>query len=136
RGMLQRVALCQALIHEPDFLFLDEPASGLDPNGVLLVRDIIEEQKRRGVMVLLNSHQLAEVEKVCDRALFLRGGVIARTEALRHADRSIVAIRMIAGSYDAGTVVQITDSSPQNNIVIVSRATEAEIADVIRQLVL
>src|ERR1051325_7214776 len=52
RGMLQRIALCQALIHEPDFLFLDEPASGLDPNGVLLVRDLIAAQKRRGAMVL------------------------------------------------------------------------------------
>src|SRR5436190_11309098 len=70
RGMLQRIALCQALIHEPDFIFLVEPWSGLDPNAVLLVRNIITEQRARGAMVLLNSHQLAEVEKVCDRVLF------------------------------------------------------------------
>src|SRR5207253_10517014 len=84
RGMLQRAAICQALVHEPDFLFLDEPASGLDPNGVLLVRDLIAEQKSRGAMVLLNSHQLSEVEKVCDRVLYLHGGVVARAETLRH----------------------------------------------------
>src|SRR4029077_20698679 len=71
RGMLQRIALCQALIHEPQFLYLDKPASGLEPNGVLLVRDLIAEQKQRGAAVLLNSHQLSEVEKVCDRVLFL-----------------------------------------------------------------
>ena len=70
RGMLQRIGMCQALMREPDFLFLDEPTSGLDPNGVFLVRDLIAEQKQRGAAVLLNSHQLAEVEKVCDRVLF------------------------------------------------------------------
>jgi ABC-2 type transport system ATP-binding protein len=136
RGMLQRIALCQALIHEPDFLFLDEPGSGLDPSGVLLVRDLIEEQKRRGAVVLLNSHQLAEVEKVCDRALFLRDGVIAREETLRHSGRSVVAIRMMPGSCDADTVRRITGADAQNDIVVVSRSGEGEIADVIRQLVL
>jgi len=81
RGMLQRIALCQALIHEPDFIFLDEPASGLDPNGVLLVRDLITAQRQRGAAVLLNSHQLSEIEKICDRVLFLRDGVIARVRS-------------------------------------------------------
>src|SRR5205085_9104478 len=103
RGMLQRIALCQALIHEPDFLFLDEPASGLDPNGVLLVRDLIAEQKKRGAMVLLNSHQLSEVEKVCDRVLFLRGGVVARAETLRQAGRIVMAVRLLPGSYEPET---------------------------------
>ncbi|HEU4522164.1 MAG TPA: ABC transporter ATP-binding protein, partial [Thermoanaerobaculia bacterium] len=95
RGMLQRIGMCQALIHEPEFLFLDEPTSGLDPNGVLLVRDLIREQKARGAAVLLNSHQLSEVEKICDRVLFLSGGVIARAETLRHTDRIVVAIRLL-----------------------------------------
>ena len=81
--MLQRIGMAQALMLDPDFLFLDEPTSGLDPNGVFLVRDLIAEEKARGAAVLLNSHQLAEVEKVCDRVLFLKDGVIARDEALR-----------------------------------------------------
>jgi ABC-2 type transport system ATP-binding protein len=135
RGMLQRVALCQALIHEPDFLFLDEPASGLDPNGVLLVRDLITEEKRRGAAVLLNSHQLAEVEKVCDRVVFLHGGVIARAETLRHTDRLEMAIRFLAGSFDANAVARIAGRAPAGDVVVVSRATEAEIAEVVRQLV-
>ena len=134
RGMLQRIALCQALIHEPDFLFLDEPASGLDPNGVLLVRDLIAEQKQRGAAVLLNSHQLAEVEKVCDRVLFLQNGTIARQETLRHADRFVIAIRLIAGSYDPRAVQQIAGSEPKNDIVIVSAADEAAVASIVRQL--
>lgn len=135
RGMLQRIALCQALIHEPDYLFLDEPASGLDPNGVLLVRDLIAEQKSRGAMVLLNSHQLAEVEKVCDRVLFLQGGVIARAETLRHVDRFLVAVRFLAGSFEAAAVRDITGVEPQNDRVVVAAADDAEVAAIVRQLV-
>jgi ABC-2 type transport system ATP-binding protein len=136
RGMLQRAALCQALIHEPDFLFLDEPASGLDPAGVLLVRDLIEEQKRRGALVLLNSHQLAEVERVCDRALFLHGGVIARTEILRHTEHVVVAIRLLSGSYDPAAVERIAGTAPRNDVVVLSRRSEGEIAATVRELIL
>ena len=136
RGMLQRIALCQALIHEPDYLFLDEPTSGLDPNGVLLVRDLIREQAKRGAMVLLNSHQLLEVEKVCDRVLFLRQGVVARAETLRHINRTVVAIRFLPGSFDVDTVLRIAGAEPQDGIVIVSRETEVEIAAIVRRLMM
>ena len=136
RGMLQRIALCQALIHEPDFIFLDEPSSGLDPNAVLLVRNIITEQRARGAMVLLNSHQLAEVEKVCDRVLFLQDGVIAREETLRHADRFVVAIRLLAGSYDPQAVQRAAGAAPKEDVVIISGPTEADIAAIVRQIVM
>jgi ABC-2 type transport system ATP-binding protein len=135
RGMLQRVALCQALIHEPHFLFLDEPASGLDPNGVLLVRDLIAEQKGRGATVLLSSHQLAEIEKVCDRVVFLRGGVIARVETLRHTGNYEVAVRFLAGSFDAGAVERIAGRAPRGDTVVVSAASEADIAAILRQFI-
>lgn len=134
RGMLQRAAISQALIHEPDFIFLDEPASGLDPNGVLLVRDLIAEQKSRGAAVLLNSHQLSEVEKVCDRVVFLRGGAVARAETLRHVDRVVMAVRLLPG-FDAATVERVAGSAPANDIVVIAGKDEAEIARVIRGLV-
>jgi len=135
RGMLQRVGMCQALIHQPAFLFLDEPTSGLDPNGVLLVRDLIAEQKQRGAAVLLNSHQLAEVEKVCDRVLFLHGGLITREETLRHVDRIVVAVTMLAGSYDAAMVARVAGVEARNDVVIVTLETEANIAELVRELV-
>jgi len=135
RGMLQRAAICQALIHEPDYLFLDEPASGLDPNGVLLVRDLIAEQKRRGAMVLLNSHHLSEVEKVCDRVLFLRGGGVARAETLRHADRIVMVVRLLPGSFDPETVRRMVGSAPENDVVVIAGRDEAEIAAAVRRLV-
>jgi ABC-2 type transport system ATP-binding protein len=135
RGMLQRIGMAQALVHEPAFLFLDEPTSGLDPNGVLLVRDLIGEQKARGAAVLLNSHQLAEVEKVCDRVLFLHGGVIAREETLRHVDRIVVAVTMLPGSFDAAAVARLAGATPDGNVVIASVETEADVAELVRALV-
>ncbi len=135
RGMLQRIGMAQALIHGPDYLFLDEPTSGLDPNGVLLVRDLILEQKQRGAAVLLNSHQLSEVEKLCDRVLFLHGGVIAQTETLRHVDRILVAITMLAGSFDPAAVERIAGAAANGNVVIATVETDADIAAVVRGLV-
>ncbi|HUP47928.1 MAG TPA: ABC transporter ATP-binding protein [Thermoanaerobaculia bacterium] len=135
RGMLQRIGMCQALIHEPSYLFFDEPTSGLDPNGVLLVRDLISEQKARGAAVLLNSHQLSEVEKVCDRVLFLNDGVIARAETLRHLDRIVVAITLLGDSFDAAAVERIAGAPPRGNLIIATVETEGEIAEVVRELV-
>jgi len=118
RGMLQRIGMCQALIANPDFLFLDEPTSGLDPNGVMLVREVIAEQRARGAAVLLNSHQLAEVERVCDRVMFLSKGVVAQQETLRHTDTIPIAITLLDG-----------------NVVRITVASEEEIANEVRKLV-
>jgi ABC-2 type transport system ATP-binding protein len=134
RGMLQRIGMCQALVHEPRYVFLDEPASGLDPMGVLLVRDLILEQKQRGAAVLLNSHQLSEVEKICDRVLFLSGGVIAREETLRHADRVVVAITLLAGSYDEAAVAKIAGAAPREHVVLAPVADDRAIAELVRAL--
>jgi len=99
RGMLQRAGVAQAMIANPDLLFLDEPASGTDPLGVAIVRDRILEAKGRGATIVLNSHQLAEVEKVCDRVVFIDRGRLTRTEALRGeaATRRKATIRVPAG---------------------------------------
>jgi ABC-2 type transport system ATP-binding protein len=83
RGMLQRIGVAQATLGEPDLLFLDEPASGTDPLGVAIVRERILEAKKRGATIVLNSHQLAEVEKVCDRVVFIDHGRLLQTETLR-----------------------------------------------------
>ncbi len=74
KGMKQRLAIAQALLHEPDLLILDEPTSGLDPRGMAEVRDIIKDVKRRGHTVFMSSHLLAEVQEVCDAAALLDKG--------------------------------------------------------------
>ena len=83
RGMLQRIGLAQAMLRDPDLLFLDEPASGTDPLGIAVVRDRLFEAKARGATIVLNSHQLPEVERVCDRVVFLSGGRITAERTLR-----------------------------------------------------
>lgn len=82
RGMLQRVGLAQALIGKPKILFLDEPSSGMDPPGVALLRNILTDLKAQNVTVILNSHHLDEMERVCDRVAFIRSGKIEAIESL------------------------------------------------------
>jgi ABC-2 type transport system ATP-binding protein len=82
KGMLQRIGLAQALLNEPELVFLDEPTSALDPFGRMLVRAIIHELKARGTTVFLNSHLLGEVEATCDRVSFIKSGRVLQTLAL------------------------------------------------------
>jgi ABC-2 type transport system ATP-binding protein len=79
KGMQQRIGLAQALINDPDLLILDEPTSGLDPLGRMKVREIIQRLKDRGKTVFFSSHELGEVETVCDRvAILCRGELKAQ----------------------------------------------------------
>jgi ABC-2 type transport system ATP-binding protein len=85
KGMQQRVGLAQALINDPDLLILDEPTSGLDPIGRMKVREIIQRMKDEGKTVFFSSHELGEVETVCDRVAILDQGELkleGRVEAL------------------------------------------------------
>jgi ABC-2 type transport system ATP-binding protein len=77
RGMLQRLGIAQALVSDPTVVILDEPASGLDPVGQRDVRNLMLELKGAGTTVLLSSHQLSEVEAVCDRVSILDRGRVA-----------------------------------------------------------
>lgn len=74
KGMQQRVGLAQALINNPDLLILDEPTSGLDPLGRMKVRDIIQRLKNEGKTVFFSSHEMGEVETVCDRVAIIASG--------------------------------------------------------------
>src|ERR1700733_5776728 len=78
RGMQQRLALALALVHDPKVLILDEPASALDPQGVLDVRSLLKELRAEGAAILLSSHQLGEVALVSDRIAFLHEGRLVR----------------------------------------------------------
>ncbi|HWY78009.1 MAG TPA: ABC transporter ATP-binding protein [Verrucomicrobiae bacterium] len=76
KGMQQRIGLAQALINNPDLLILDEPTSGLDPLGRMKVREIIQRLKSDGKTVFFSSHELGEVETVCDRVAILHQGML------------------------------------------------------------
>ncbi|TFG69022.1 MAG: ABC transporter ATP-binding protein [Methanomassiliicoccus sp.] len=74
KGMKQRLAIGQALIHEPDILILDEPTSGLDPRGMVEVREIIRSLKKQNYTIFMSSHLLGEVQDTCDRAALIDHG--------------------------------------------------------------
>jgi ABC-2 type transport system ATP-binding protein len=76
KGMLQRIGLAQALIHDPSLVVLDEPTAGVDPAGSREIRDLIMDLKRRGITVLLSSHLLAQAQEICDRIGILADGVL------------------------------------------------------------
>jgi ABC-2 type transport system ATP-binding protein len=78
KGMLQRIGLAQALIHDPRLVVLDEPTAGVDPAGSRDIRDLILDLKRRGITVLLSSHLLAQAQEICDRVGILADGVLVR----------------------------------------------------------
>jgi len=87
KGMVQRLALAQALLNDPELLVLDEPSEGLDLAGRRLVRDVIAERRKRGFTVLLVSHVLGEVEQVCDRLGVLVGGHLVKSGAVAELAR-------------------------------------------------
>jgi ABC-2 type transport system ATP-binding protein len=96
KGMLQRVGLAQAIVHDPRLVILDEPTAGVDPVGTLAITDLILELKRRGKTVLLCSHLLAQVEGVCDHlAILNQGKLVAEgsvSDLLRREGLSSLAV--------------------------------------------
>ncbi len=101
RGMVQRLGFAQALLGAPRLLFLDEPISGVDPAGVLLFRRLLAELSQQGVTVLVNSHQLAEVERVCTRVVFVEKGRLTATDTLRAGAAHARMLRVRLATSDA-----------------------------------
>ncbi len=74
RGMTQLVQFAATLVHEPDLIILDEPFSGLDPLNVQLMKEIIREQRERGAAIIFSTHQMVDVEELCERVLLINDG--------------------------------------------------------------
>jgi len=78
KGMQQRIGLAQALVNDPELVFLDEPTDGVDPVGRAAIRELVSDLKARGVTLFLNSHLLMEVEMICDHVVIMNKGRIVR----------------------------------------------------------
>ena len=76
KGMLQRIGIAQAILTRPDFLILDEPMSGLDPDGRLMVKDILRAEHSRGVSIFFSSHLLQDMEELCSHLVVINEGHI------------------------------------------------------------
>ncbi len=111
KGMLQRVGLGQALIHDPELLILDEPASGLDPIGRHDLRNILTELRNRGKTIFFSSHELSAVEALCDRVCILNKGQVVESgdlnSILKPAERYSIRYRSLAN-----TPIPLPDREP------------------------
>ncbi|MGQ3412978.1 ATP-binding cassette domain-containing protein [Natrinema sp. LN54] len=98
KGMAQRLMLAMALVGEPDLLILDEPSTGLDPNGAREMRDIVREENERGATVFFSSHIMEQVEAVCDRVGILRDGEMVAVDS----------VEGLRDSVEGGTTLRVT----------------------------
>ncbi len=111
KGMKQRVAIAQAILHEPDLVILDEPTSGLDPRGMFEVREILVELKKQGYTVFMSSHLLNEVQDVCDevalinRGRLLKSGPVGELVATNTSRRMEIKVKQ---KVDAGLMQRVS----------------------------
>jgi len=101
KGYRQRVGIAQALVHEPQVLVLDEPASGLDPAQRKEIRDLVRELADGDTTVVLSTHVLPEVEAICDRVIIVRDGRIVASDTLAQLGSGATSIRLTVARPDA-----------------------------------
>jgi ABC-2 type transport system ATP-binding protein len=134
KGMLQRVGLAQAILHDPKLVILDEPMSGLDPVGRREVRDIILELKRDGKTVMFSTHILSDAEMLCDRVGVIVGGKLrgvgAPGQIVDMKTQGMEILFEIEGQSAAPIVLKATQTGDRYRL----KVSEAEIYDAIEQL--
>ncbi|HEY4270483.1 MAG TPA: ABC transporter ATP-binding protein [Candidatus Udaeobacter sp.] len=121
KGMLQRIGLAQALIHDPRLVVLDEPTAGVDPAGSREIRDLIMDLKRRGITVLLSSHLLAQAQEICDRIGILADGVLVREGHLRDLIAIENQTELVIADASDDLVHQIESVIKQSNAKLLER---------------
>jgi ABC-2 type transport system ATP-binding protein len=106
--MKQRVKLCQALVHDPAFVFLDEPTAGLDPAGREEMLSLIRKTHREfGISVLFSSHRMADVERTCDRIIVLQGGQLVHSGEVAHFTKETETVFIEVDSNREGLVTAL-----------------------------
>jgi ABC-2 type transport system ATP-binding protein len=138
KGMQQRVGLAQALLHDPELVFLDEPISGLDPLGIKQMRDLFLSLKAQGKTIFFNTHILSEVERLCDRVgLMHRGRMLLQAPvadlASRHASTVTLAFRSLGPAQRRSLKAMRLVASQENQVWTVAVAN-AQLAPVLAKL--
>jgi ABC-2 type transport system ATP-binding protein len=137
KGMMQRLGVCQALLHEPELLILDEPLSGLDPIGRKDIRDILLEQRTMGKTLLFTSHVMSDVEMLCDRiGLVQRGKLVAYgaiDELLRPEARRIeIELGGVGGELRGRLQAQATSVRDLHQRVVVVVEGDANVPQILK----
>jgi ABC-2 type transport system ATP-binding protein len=144
KGMQQRAGLGQALLNDPDLVFLDEPTSALDPIGRHEVRDVIRLLRAQGKTVFLNSHLLSEVETVCDRVAIINHGRLAAVGPVSELLRRELSVELRLGSWspeieavvaESGQIARVEPTPDGRTVALLAIADEAAIAQAVDRLV-
>lgn len=136
RGMLQRIGLAQALIHEPELVFLDEPLGGLDPLGRKEIRDIIVRLREEGKTVFLCSHILQDIEMICDRvAIILEGEIISQGKLQDLISEKILFTEIILSGVEIEKLAGLGESLSTHGGKVLLKVFEQENIDSVLKLV-
>ncbi|GFD93884.1 ABC transporter ATP-binding protein [Alteromonas sp. KUL156] len=134
-GMKQRLAIASALLNDPEILILDEPTNGLDPQGIHEIRQIIKEIAKNGTTILLASHLLDEVEKVCSHVVVIRNGIKLYSGRVDEMTASNGFFELQADNQE--TLTQLLENHPaignikkENGILIASLASELSASEI------
>lgn len=132
KGMLQRVGLAQALVNNPEVVFLDEPMSGLDPVGRRQVRDLIASLRDEGKTVFMSSHILSDIEALCDRVAILQKGKLAHTgrlEELREKSGEKSGIEIIVVETNSDAMKDALKDLPDATVSQTTNGARIEVSD-------
>ncbi|MCB1178252.1 MAG: ABC transporter ATP-binding protein [Leptospiraceae bacterium] len=133
KGMIQRLGIAQAILHEPKILLLDEPASGLDPKGIIDLRNIIlKANSNYKTTIFLNSHRLLEAEKICTRVGILQKGLLVANGKLDELTRSKNQIKLELSEFNESLKSLIENISnvfhfPSNNSAVFEPKEDVEL---------
>ncbi|MEV0897109.1 ABC transporter ATP-binding protein [Actinoplanes sp. NPDC049802] len=134
KGMQQRLGLAVALVARPELVVLDEPTSALDPLGRADVRDLLLSLRQRQVAVLLNSHLIGEVERVCDRVLILDRGRVAASGTLAELlGRRTLRLRLSDVSDEASALLEPYEKAGDRYTVALPEDVPALVADLVKR---
>jgi ABC-2 type transport system ATP-binding protein len=136
KGMQQKAQIIATLAHQPELLIIDEPFSGLDPVNTQMVKELLQEQRGQGVTIIMSTHQMHQVEEMCDRILLIdRGWVVlyGRVNEIRKRFAGNTVLVRMEGSLPEIEGVQAVET--HNSMLRLQLAEEARAQDILRRLV-
>ena len=135
RGMQQKAQIIATLLHEPDLIVVDEPFSGLDPVNTRLVKQIIEEQRQAGRTIIMSTHQMYQVEALCNRIVLINRGHSVLYGDVREIKQQFTANALVVeGAGDFANLKGVLDTRRENGVWHMALAPQADPQDVFRQL--
>lgn len=136
-GMRQRLGIAQAILHKPNLLILDEPTNGLDPEGIKQVRELIVKlSKEEKMAVMISSHNLSEIENVCNRICIIKNGVVVEESNLEDLKKEISNNEYIMEVDKPNAIKEIIQKNVQiNNNKVTIEAEREEIPEIVNKLV-